>query len=303
MTDPTQQCPDSWQMITSPRTSCGKKSNELCDSLKIPTSGVSYQTVCGRFRGYQIGTPDAFQMWNQNVKASIEIYYVDGVTVTYGSPGSRHHVYTYAAGINEWNKFLSTCPCTGAGAPPPLFVGYDYYCESGNVGPDWNHTEFYFSDVLWDRQQCGGNETMCCNPPDLPWFCKTFPTPISEDLEVRLCTDQGLDDENVLIESFELYIQVNNTSVASIETYAIIGITSSISFVVFFSLGVLVAICIGCMVKRKSKVTPGEKPPVYETVEPDQIQVAAIAVEANYSYDIATNKETVEQPYYIDLHV
>ena len=96
---------------------------------------------------------------------------------------------------------------------------------------------------------------------------------------------------------------VNNTSVASIETYAIIGITSSISFVVFFSLGVLVAICIGCMVKRKSIVTPGEKPPVYETVEPDQIQMAAIAVEANYSYEIATNKDTVEQPYYIDLHV
>ena len=207
MTDPTQQCPGSWQMITSPRTSCGKKSSELCDSLKIPTSGVSYQTVCGRFRGYQIGTPDAFRMSNQNVKASIEIYYVDGVTVTYGSPGSRHHVYTYAAGINELNNYPSTCPCTGAGAPPPLLVGSDYYCESGNVGPDWNHTEFYYSDVLWDRQQCGGNESTCCNASYLPWFCKTFPTPISEDLEVRICTDQGLEDENVAIESFELYIQ------------------------------------------------------------------------------------------------
>ena len=42
---------------------------------------------------------------------------------------------------------------------------------------------------------------------DLPWFCKTFPTPISEDLEVRICTDQDLNDENVAIESFELYIQ------------------------------------------------------------------------------------------------
>ena len=208
MTDPTQHCPDSWQKITSPRLSCGKKSSgELCDSLKIPTSGVSYQTVCGRFRGYQIGTPDAFRMSNQNVKASIEIYYVDGVTVTYGSPGSRHHVYTYAAGINELNNYPSTCPCTGAGAPPPLLVGSDYYCESGNVGPDWNHTEFYYSDVLWDRQQCRGNESTCCNASYLPWFCKRFPTPISEDLEVRICTDQDLDDENVAIESFELYIQ------------------------------------------------------------------------------------------------
>ena len=32
-------------------------------------------------------------------------------------------------------------------------------------------------------------------------------SPISEDLEVWICTGQGLDDENVAIESFELYIQ------------------------------------------------------------------------------------------------
>ena len=91
MTDPTQQCPDSWQKITSPRSSCGKKSTAPCDSLNIATSGASYQTVCGRFRGYQIGSPDGFYFF---INRSIETYYVDGVTVTYGSPGSRRHVYT-----------------------------------------------------------------------------------------------------------------------------------------------------------------------------------------------------------------
>ena len=199
MTDPTQQCPDSWQKITSPRSSCGKKSTAPCDSFTITTSGASYRTVCGRFRGYQIGSIDAFYNY---ISRSIETYYVDGVTVTYGSPGSRHHVYTYAAGVSETNG----CPCTG-GLAPPSFVGSDYYCESGNPGPDWLGTQLYSSDVLWDRQQCGGIEITCCNPPDLPWFCKTFPTPISEDLEVRICTDQGFNDENVAIESFELYIQ------------------------------------------------------------------------------------------------
>ena len=84
---------------------------------------------------------------------------------------------------------------------------------------------------------------------------------------------------------------------SSIDTYAIIGITISASFVVFFSLGVLVAIC---MVKRRSKGIPVVNPPVYETVGLDQMQ---IAVEANSSYEIATNKDTVEQPYYLDLHV
>ena len=207
MTDPTQRCPDSWQNIASPISSCGRKSNAPCDSLNIPTSGASYQTVCGRFRGYQIGSPDAFQQWNYAIQRDIETYYVDGITVTYGLPGNRHHVYTYAAGVYELNTSPGTCPCTGAGAPPPLFVCSDYYCESGTLGPLSSYRQLCYSDVLWDKQQCGGNETTCCNPPDLPWFCKTFPNPISEDLEIRICTDEALDNENVAIESLELYIQ------------------------------------------------------------------------------------------------
>eukprot|EP00731_Ephydatia_muelleri_P003801 Em0001g3801a len=205
MTDPTQECPNSWQKITSPRSSCRKKSSVPCDSLNITTSGASYQTVCGWFRGYQIGTPDAFAN-NAGLGYNLETYYVDGVSVTFGSPGNRSHVYTYAVGFKETNDKIS-CPCAG-GRAPPSFVGSDYYCESGNPGPSAIGTDVYSSDVLWDGQQCGGNESTCCNPPDLPWFCKTFPTPISEDLEVRICTDQALNDENVAIESFELYIQV-----------------------------------------------------------------------------------------------
>ena len=58
-----------------------------------------------------------------------------------------------------------------------------------------------------DRQQCGGLEVTCCNPPNLPWFCKTFPTPITDDLEVRICLDEAANNENVALEFFELYIQ------------------------------------------------------------------------------------------------
>ena len=83
----------------------------------------------------------------------------------------------------------------------------NYYCESGNPGPDVNITKFYSSDVLWDGLQCGGVESRCCNATDLPWFCRTFETPITEDLEVRICTNEPLDNENVAIESFELYVQ------------------------------------------------------------------------------------------------
>ena len=203
MSDPAQQCPLSWITISS-RAKCGKKTGAYCDSLKIATNGARYQQVCGRFKGYQIGTTNAFYMYTapHNIP-DIETYYVDGISITYGSPGSRRHVFTYAAGKMEQND-ISACPCAG-GMSPPQFVGSDYYCESGTSTP--NDGESYYGDVLWDGQQCGNSEVECCSPPNLPWFCKTFNTTISEDLEVRICTDEdAMTNENVALESFELYI-------------------------------------------------------------------------------------------------
>ena len=204
MSDPTQQCPNSWKKVTSPAgASCEKKDSALCDSVNITTSGASYQMVCGRFLGYQVGSPDAFYS-DAGYGWDIERYYVDGVTITYGSPGNRQHVYTYAAGLEELNIPFS-CPCAG-GAYPPYFVESDYYCESGNPAPTWNGTTFYYTDVLWDGQLCRQDEVTCCDPPNLPWFCRNFTHPITEDLEVRICLDEGPDNENVVLEFFELHI-------------------------------------------------------------------------------------------------
>ena len=147
MSDPTQQCPDSWQRISSPVKSCKKKDSVPCDSVNITTSGVSYQMVCGKFRGYQVGTPDAFNSY-AGLGRNLETYYVDGVSITYGSPGNRHHVYTYAAGNSEFASAYS-CPCAG-GTPPPSFVGSDYYCNPLQVVSD--NTMFFNTDVLWDGQ-------------------------------------------------------------------------------------------------------------------------------------------------------
>ena len=203
MSDPTQQCPDSWQYVTSPAgASCGKKDNALCDSVSITTSGASYQMVCGRFLGYQVGSPDAFYA-GYIYSYDIETYYVDGVSITYGSPGNRQHVYTYAAGVREYNDTY-TCPCAG-GASPADFVGSDYYCESGNPEITWSDT-VYYADVLWDGQLCRHDEVTCCNATSLPWFCKKFSKPITENMEVRICLNEGLDNENVAIKFFELYI-------------------------------------------------------------------------------------------------
>ena len=202
MTDPTQKCPPSWSKISSPRASCGMKSTTGgCDSLAIGTSGASYQTVCGRFRGYQIGALDAFTMHPDDIEQA----YVDGISITYGAARQRKHIFTYAAGRFEAETSIWNCPCFG-GDSPPSFVGTDFYCESGNPGSTWADS-MYFADVLWDGQQCNGLEATCCNAPNLPWFCKTLPAPITGDLEVRMCMDGGVNIVNLAMEFFELYIK------------------------------------------------------------------------------------------------
>ena len=122
-------------------------------------------------------------------------------------PVQGNHIWTYAAGLFENTTGSSTCPCTGSGTSPPAFVGSDYYCESGLSGPPWDPPVLYSNDSLWDGQDCSGLERTCCNPPNLPWFCKNLPEPTTDDLEFRLCGDQPLADEDVPIELIQLYIQ------------------------------------------------------------------------------------------------
>ena len=213
--DPTQPapCPTTWYANTP--SSCGRLSQSQvpgCDSVLIPTNGVGYQKVCGRFLGYQIGTPDAFNMaFSPNIDHTIEGNYVDGISITYGLPGCRHHIFSYAAGLSE--QFASPldpkslCPCANGNAPP-LFVGSSYNCESGNPNPtNSNGAINYSSDLLWDGQQCGGLEGTCCTSPNLPYFCTTLPTVVFGDIEIRLCTDEGVGNEDIALQFYELYIK------------------------------------------------------------------------------------------------
>ena len=139
MTDPDQQCPGNLnQYYTNPIRLCGRRTDPGCDSVTSTTYGVQYQQVCGRVRGYQFRSPDGFeQLTFCPAPCTIDKSYVDGVSITHrASP--RKHIWTYAAGLFENMKDLSTCPCTGGGTSPPAFVGSDYYCESALNGPPWH---------------------------------------------------------------------------------------------------------------------------------------------------------------------
>ena len=208
MTDPDQQCPENLQLsFTNPIRVCGRSSNgNSCDSVTFTTYGVQYRQVCGRVRGYQFGTADAFDEEHGSCPApcTIDKNYIDGVSITHGA-SPRKHIWTYAGGYTEDASAPATCPCNG-GTPPPAFVGSDYYCESGvNTSPV--NTVLYPNDPLWDGQDCNGLEGTCCNLSNLPWFCKELPQSTTDKLEVRICGDEDLSGEDTPIDLVQLYVQ------------------------------------------------------------------------------------------------
>ena len=113
---------------------------------------------------------------------------MEGISLTYGS-SPRTHIWTFAVTQNE-------CPCVSASAPqPPGFVGNNFFCDS-TIFP------------LWDGNECSGSDMCSCtedqgNGP--PLFLHTFDTPVAEDIEMRLCTDNAVETMELL--SVELYVR------------------------------------------------------------------------------------------------
>ena len=159
MTEPGTTCPSGLtrysQYIDISHDVCGQSNTSSggCDSTFFSTYSVNYTKVCGQVRGYQYHSPDAFKTGTSDINS----YYVDGVSITYGS---NQHIWTYAAGLIETHLSSSSCPCSSGNSaiPPPSFVGNDYYCESGLNAKPWSPI-LYANDRLWDRQNCNGPES------------------------------------------------------------------------------------------------------------------------------------------------
>ena len=212
----SQPCPGDWTLqiySSEPRRLCGRNSSSGrgCLSAVYSTYGIRYSHVCGRVIGYSYRAPEAFGQFAG--PQTIEGPYVDGISLTHGPPGTRQHIWSFAAGTSESASVHSNaaCPCAHrqSGTIVPSFVGNDYFCESGNPGPSFT-SRLYTSDPLWDGQGCGFPS--CCElsyPPGVtaPWFCKQLPQATTDDIEVRLCADDGLPSEETPVELIELYIR------------------------------------------------------------------------------------------------
>jgi hypothetical protein len=88
-------------------------------------------------------------------------------------------------------------------------VGTDYFCETGNNEDRPSSPVLFFSaDPLWDGEGCGAGNTMsCCTFNTPPWFYKELPQPTTDDIEMRVCTDEEKSAEDIAIEIIDIYVQ------------------------------------------------------------------------------------------------
>ena len=206
MTNSSYNCPTGLNLTSYSKRTCGRSQNTTaeCSSTTFSIGDLPYSHVCGRIRGYQVGSAAAFF----KLPAQNSSYYV---RLTHGGVGSRQHIWTFAVGLSEMTTIFSTlaCPCdTALQSLVPVSVGSDYFCESG-LHSEWNTSYdgvLFADDVLWDGRNCISTST-CCQFNNPPWFLKNLPTATTDDIELRICVKNPPSLSDILLELIELYVQ------------------------------------------------------------------------------------------------
>ena len=202
MTDSSEKCPDGFRLYSENGVrACGRpvSSGGSCAGITFPSGNIEYSQICGKVIGYQVGYTNA-----PTDILTIDGIYMDGISLTHGNP--RKHIWSFMSGI--YDNFPSRCPCATNGAvSAPLFVGTDYYCESGNHNSNYQSGKFYSTDPLWDGKDCGSVEGPCCSRSRIPWFYKPLGYSTTDSIEMRLCCNDGNNKEDVSFNLVEIYVK------------------------------------------------------------------------------------------------
>ena len=197
-----KSCPGDLTFISSPIHTCGGPTSAGCASANFSTHGMSYSQVCGRLRGYQVGTPDAFNPYRNLGKHYI---IMDGVVVSHGR--TQNYIWAYVTGNRKVSANLNIiCPCSNPmyGGIVPPFIGNDYYCDSG-VESGSKGGNFY-TTPLWIGEGCTP-PNFCCSHSGMPWISKTLPVPTTDYIEIHNCHNEPASNENTALDLIELYIR------------------------------------------------------------------------------------------------
>lgn len=192
---PITQCPNPWVFSQQFGGCTSPLASGSCSRVSFPT-GQSYNKVCGRATGRAIGALEGFFGHSNDSQSDI---YVDGITINVNlGQGQMEHVWTFAAASFNPEAFL--CPCSvNSNLITPSFVGDNYFCEEYIVTATG-------SDV-WDGNQCLQTSNECCVFNSPPYFNATLSSVMDMPLEVSICRNEEVMEENILLTSLELYVQ------------------------------------------------------------------------------------------------
>ena len=199
MINSSHQCPSGLMERNDSlniRTCVRNEASGGCTSVELSTANIRYSDVCGRITAYQVGSPDDFRVSND----TINLAYVDGVSLTHGNP--RQHIWTFAAAGTE-DRICDPCRTESR----PTSVGSDFFCDTGNSRSESDTSNtFHSNHPLWDGVGCTADNE-CCPTDNPPYFLKTLPQPTTDDIEMRVCRNEGRNNEDIAIETVEIYVQ------------------------------------------------------------------------------------------------
>ena len=169
MTDTMQQCSYSFQQVlVNGKRLCGREDNPPgCSSVTFPTHYIAYKQVCGRVIKHRVRTPDAFFRYSVACPNQCTLNDPYLDGVSITHGQESCRKHIWSIASGVHQKCII----------PPDFIGENYTCSSHYI-------------AVQDEK-----------------FCTELPEITSDDIEVRLCTDQGLNDEDLPIEFVELYIR------------------------------------------------------------------------------------------------
>ena len=208
-----ESCPSGLTILESsnPLRTCVKQNTAAGCALMAypyPPNDAGYSRMCGKIQGYQVGTTNGFanDMGRRRMVPNIDQNYVDGVTLTHGSP--KQHIWTFASGIDKtgMSRVMSACPCQfDTAASPPAFVRNDYFCDTGTQNFTGQNGTSFFPSPLWDGASCIASDP-CCSFNTPPWFHKQLSRPTTDTIEMRVCRDAAKTKEDIAIEIVEIYV-------------------------------------------------------------------------------------------------
>ena len=173
------KCPENFTIenINSAENTCVPVTRPGCTSIKYFNSNISYSIVCGEVKGIGIDTPDGFRRHTTDL---IDENYVDGISITHDLP-NREHIWTFAAEHRDYDDYTCTC-----NREKPGFIEDNVYSMEVESMHDYN------------RCECGGCPSI---------FNSTLPQVTKDVIEIRVCTNQDREDEQVGISFADMYVQ------------------------------------------------------------------------------------------------